>query len=131
MLLSFFLLQVDSTASGTEAQGPGWQMFIMIGVIIVVFYFFMIRPQQKKQKAETKMRESLAKGDRIVTIGGIHGKIVSVDETSILIEVDNGVKLKMEKTAVKPAPVEGADDKTKKWFPAQCATMSRAKRPRL
>ena len=58
-------------------------MFAMIGVIIVVFYFFMIRPQQKKQKAEQKMRESLAKGDRVVTIGGIHGKIVAVDDTTI------------------------------------------------
>ena len=118
MLLSFFLLQASpaATAPVTEAapQGPGYQMFIMIGVIIVVFYFFMIRPQQRKQKAEQKMRESLAKGDRIVTIGGIHGKIVSVDEASILIEVDNGVKLKMDKSAVKPLPAEVVDDKAKK-----------------
>ena len=89
-------------------------MFAMIGVIIVVFYFFMIRPQQKKQKAEQKMRDSLAKGDRIVTIGGIHGKIVAVDDTTILIEVDNGVKLKMEKSAVKPLVVDAVDDKAKK-----------------
>ena len=78
----------------------------------VVFYFFMIRPQQRKQKAEQKMRDSLAKGDRIVTIGGIHGKIVSVEDTTVMIEVDNGVKLKMEKVAVKPL-VE-ADDKSAK-----------------
>jgi preprotein translocase subunit YajC len=118
MLLSFFLLQAQTPATGAPAaeapQGPGYQMFIMIGIIIVVFYFFMIRPQQRKQKAEQKMRENLAKGDRVVTIGGIHGKIVSVDETTILIEVDNGVKLKMEKTAVKPVPAEGTDDKVKK-----------------
>lgn len=121
MFLSFFLLQANPATPGatpvTEApKGPGYEMFIMIGIIIVVFYFFMIRPQQKKQKAEQKMRESLAKGDRIVTIGGIHGKIVSVDEATVLIEVDNGVKLKMEKAAVKPAPAEPTEkvDKTKK-----------------
>lgn len=103
-----------AAAPGTDApKGPGMEMFIMIGVIIVVFYFFMIRPQQKKQKAEKLMMESLQKGDRIVTIGGIHGKIVSIDGATVLIEVDNGVKLKMEKAAVKPAPVEG-DDNTKK-----------------
>jgi preprotein translocase subunit YajC len=116
MLSSFFLLQAQTAAPGAAAPsgGPQWQMFAMIGVIIVVFYFFMIRPQQRKQKAEQKMRDSLTKGDRVVTIGGIHGKIVSVDETTILIEVDNGVKLKMEKTAVKPFVPEAVDDKAKK-----------------
>lgn len=116
MLLSFFLLQgtTPTGTGGTESQpGGSWQMFIMIGVIIVVFYFFMIRPQQRKQKAEQKMRDSLAKGDRVVTIGGIHGKIVSVEDTTALIEVDNGVKLKMEKSALKPAAAE-TDDKAKK-----------------
>jgi preprotein translocase subunit YajC len=121
MLLSFFLLQGAAPAAGAAAAGaaeapagPSYQMFIMIGVIIVVFYFFMIRPQQRKQKAEQKMRESLAKGDRIITIGGIHGKIVSVEDASIMIEVDNGVKLKMEKSAVKPVPAEVVDTKAKK-----------------
>jgi preprotein translocase subunit YajC len=118
MLLSFFLLQVNPGGTGgtpaPEAQkGPGYEMFIMIGVIIVVFYFFMIRPQQKKQKAEQKMRDSLAKGDRVVTIGGIHGKIVSIEDATALIEVDNGVKLKMEKTALKPVMAE-SEDKGKK-----------------
>lgn len=119
MLLSFFLLQAQTAAPAVDpnaSTGPDYKMFIMLGVIVVVFYFFMIRPQQRKQKAELKMRESLTKGDRIVTIGGIHGKIVSVDDTTILIEVDNGVKLKMDKAAVKPVPVEAApaDDKSKK-----------------
>jgi preprotein translocase subunit YajC len=117
MFLSFFLLQAaggGATTTTTDApKGPGMEMFIMIGVIIVVFYFFMIRPQQKKQKAEKLAMESLSKGDRIVTIGGIHGKIVAVEATTVLIEVDNGVKLKMEKSAVKPAPAE-VEDKTKK-----------------
>jgi preprotein translocase subunit YajC len=115
MSLAFFLLQGDTTSTTGGSKGPDFGMFIMIGVIIVVFYFFMIRPQQKKAKAEQKMRDSLAKGDRIITIGGIHGKIVSVEPDSVLIEVDNGVKLKMEKAAIKPAPSEAKpEDKAKK-----------------
>lgn len=109
MLNSIFFLQ----AEGEAPAGGGYQMLIMIGIIIVVFYFFMIRPQQKKQKAETKMRESLGKGDKVTTIGGIHGRIVSVDDLTALVEVDNGVKLKIEKTALKPAGAE-LDDKAKK-----------------
>jgi preprotein translocase subunit YajC len=110
MFLSFFFLDAPAEPQG---QGGGYQMLIMIGLVIAVFYFFMIRPQQRKQKQEQKMRESLGKGDRVVTIGGIHGRIVSVDETTALIEVDNGVKLKMEKAALKPAGAE-LEDKPKK-----------------
>jgi len=80
--------------------GGGSGMFIMIALIIVVFYFFMIRPQQKKQKQMQSFREALKKGDKIVTIGGIHGKITSVDETTFTIEVEDGVKFKIDKAAV-------------------------------
>lgn len=119
MFLNFFLLQAQTAApaagEAAPSSGPNYQMFIMLGVIIVVFYFFMIRPQQRRQKQEQKMRDSLAKGDRVVTIGGIHGKIVAVEDTTILIEVDNGVKLKMDKSAVKPLPAEpAAGDKNAK-----------------
>ncbi len=85
-------------------MGGAWGNFILIGGVIVVFYFFMIRPQQKRQKDERKFREGLAKGDKVMTIGGIYGRIVSVEPTTLLIEVDNGVKLKVDKTAVKAAP---------------------------
>ena len=68
-------------------------------LIIVVFYFFMIRPQMKKAKEQKKFRENIAKGDKIVTIGGIHGKIVELAETTVIIETMSG-KLKMERTAI-------------------------------
>lgn len=74
--------------------------FLPIILIIVVFYFFMIRPQMKKAKEQQKFREAIKKGDRIVTIGGIHGKIVDVAEKTFIIEVEGGVKLKIERTAV-------------------------------
>ena len=80
--------------------GGGISQFIPLILIVVVFYFFMIRPQLKKTKDQKKFRENIAKGDRIVTIGGIHGKIVEVQEKTFLIETEGGHKLKIEKAAV-------------------------------
>lgn len=75
------------------------QQIIMLVLILVVFYFFMIRPQMKKQKELKKFRENLKVGDKVVTIGGIHGKILEVAESTILISVESG-KLRMEKSAI-------------------------------
>jgi preprotein translocase subunit YajC len=72
---------------------------IMLGLILVVFYFFMIRPQMKKQKELKKFRESMGVGDKVVTIGGIHGKILEVAESTILIATESG-KIRLDKTAV-------------------------------
>src|SRR4051812_4842192 len=83
-----------------QPQGGGMQTLIFFLLIIVVFYFFMIRPQMRKAKLERTYREKVQKGDKIVTIGGIHGKIVEVDATTFLIEVDNNVKLRIEKNAI-------------------------------
>lgn len=86
--------------------GGGYGMLLMFGAIIVVFYFFMIRPQQRKQKQEQSFRNSLQKGDKVTTIGGLHGKVVSVDDLTAMVEIDNGVKVKMEKAAIKPIPAD-------------------------
>ena len=74
-------------------------MFIMMGLLFVVMYFFMIRPQQKKAKQAAKFREELAKGDKVITIGGIHGKILDINDRTILIQCEGG-KLLVEKSAV-------------------------------
>mgnify|MGYP002635397014 FL=1 len=74
--------------------------FIMLGLMMVVFYFFMIRPQMKKAKDEKKFRSELAKGQKVVTIGGIHGKISDLKESTVIIDVDNGGKLKIERAAI-------------------------------
>ncbi|HLC82474.1 MAG TPA: preprotein translocase subunit YajC [Bacteroidia bacterium] len=74
--------------------------FLPLVLIIVVFYFFMIRPQLKKTKEQKKFRENIKIGDKIVTIGGIHGKISDVQETTFMITVEGGVKLKIEKSAI-------------------------------
>lgn len=83
-------------------QAPTNQIFsiaLWIG-IIVIFYFFMIRPQQQKQKEQKRFIENLKKGDAVVTIGGLHGRVVSVEGTSVVLEVDRGVKLTFDKTAI-------------------------------
>ena len=73
---------------------------IMMVLLFVVFYFFMIRPQQKKAKDARKFRESLQKGAKVVTIGGLHGKVVDVNDKTVLLEVSDGVKMRFEKSAV-------------------------------
>lgn len=73
---------------------------VMMLAILGVFYFFMIRPQMKKQKELKKFRENLAPGDKIVTIGGIHGKILEVNEDNLLISCEGSSKLRIEKSAI-------------------------------
>ncbi len=83
-----------------EGEGGGLQTLLMFGMIFVVFYFFMIRPQMKKTKEQKKFRESLVKGNKIITIGGVHGKIIDVKENTVTIEVEGGNRLKLEKSAI-------------------------------
>jgi preprotein translocase subunit YajC len=83
-----------------QAPAGGFSNIIFIGAIIIVFYFFMVRPQQKKIKDQKKFRESLAKGVQVVTIGGMHGRIVAVEDTTVVLEVDKGIRLTFEKTAI-------------------------------
>lgn len=83
-----------------ELLGEGGTTLIMFGLMFVVFYLFMIRPQMKKTKEEKEFRSGLKKGDRIVTIGGIHGKIAEVKEATLIIDTGDGGKLKIEKSAV-------------------------------
>ena len=78
----------------------GTSSLIMFGLIFAVMYFFMIRPQIKKQKQEREYRSALKTGDLVVTIGGIYGKVTDVKEDAVVIEVHGGTKLKVSKTAV-------------------------------
>ena len=79
--------------------GDGMSSLIMLGLMVLVFWFFMIRPQMKKQKELRKFREALAKGDHIVTIGGIHGKILEVTDTTVLVQSES-TKIRLDKSAV-------------------------------
>ena len=82
------------------AQGSQWSMWIMLALIFVVMWFFMIRPQRKQQKELQNFRDSLKKGDKVVTIGGIYGTVCEIKEGSVLIEVDNNVKIRVSKQAL-------------------------------
>ncbi|WP_233244201.1 preprotein translocase subunit YajC [Brumimicrobium oceani] len=81
-------------------MGEGGMQLVMLLLILGVFYFFMIRPQMKKQKELKKFRESLAVGDKVVTIGGIHGKVLEIGDTTILLSCEGSAKIRVEKSAV-------------------------------
>jgi preprotein translocase subunit YajC len=81
-------------------SGEGGAMsFLPLILIMVVFYFFMIYPQMKKNKEQKKFRESIGKGDKIVTIGGIHGKILEMNDVTLIIESE-GTRLKIDRTSI-------------------------------
>lgn len=99
MNLLNILLMAPPAGQGTGGGSMASSLIFLV-LIFVVFYFFFIRPQVKRQKEQKKFRESLSKGQKIVTIGGIHGRIVEMQETTCTIEVEGGVKLRIEKSAV-------------------------------
>ncbi|MCC5944800.1 MAG: preprotein translocase subunit YajC [Bernardetiaceae bacterium] len=85
-----------------QADGGGFDpmTIILFGGMFLVLYFFMIRPQQKKQKEQQKFIEALRKGDRVVTVGGVHGEIIDLKEDVITLEVDRGVRIKVNRNFV-------------------------------
>lgn len=97
MMFNLILLQA---AEGTAQQGSQWSFWIMMILIFVVFYFFMIRPQTKKQKELQAQREAMKKGDKVVTAGGIYGEIKEVQETTFIITIAKDVTIKVSKESV-------------------------------
>ena len=102
MLNSIFLLAAQPTAAVAEGaqHQSSWSFWLMMILIFVGFYFFMIRPQQKKQKELQKQRDALTKGSKVVTAGGIYGIVKEVQETTFLIEVAKDVLIKVDKGSV-------------------------------
>ncbi len=88
----------------TEGEGNSLMNFLPLILIVLVFYLFFIRPQMKKSKDQKKFREALAKGDKVVTIGGIHGKILELNEKTVTIDIGNQVKMTLEKSAISADP---------------------------
>lgn len=102
--MDFLFLTLTAATDGATTQNPatsGIMSIVMLVAMVVIFYFFIMRPQKKKQKEEEKMRNNLQIGDEIVTIGGVHGKIVSLKEDSFVMEsiVDKS-KLKFARWAI-------------------------------
>ncbi len=108
------------TAGAAQAAGPTSLAgsFIPLLLIIVIFYFFLIRPQNKKQKETQKMLSALKKGDKVITIGGIHGVVSQVKENTVVIKVDDSCKIEFNRTAIstvltdKPAEPEVKEKKS-------------------
>ena len=93
------ILQVLAQATSPQGGGGYTQIIFFVG-IAVVFYFFMFRPQQKKQKDQKKFLEEIKKGDAVVTIGGLHGKVYSLDDATITLEVDKSTKMVFERSSI-------------------------------
>lgn len=96
------------------SSGGGITSFLPIIGMIVIFYFFFIRPQQRKQKETKKYLEEIKKGEMVVTVGGIHGKIVEVSDTTVLVDVDRGTKLLIEKASISLEASKRLNDKSEK-----------------
>lgn len=100
MNLLSILLQTGGEAAPGLFGGGGTSMIIMMVALFAIMYFFMIRPQQKKQKALQEARNSIKVGDKVVTAGGIHGKVKEVGDTSFVLEIAENVRIKVEKASV-------------------------------
>jgi preprotein translocase subunit YajC len=94
-------LLIAMAPSGAEGGGGGLvSTLIMFAAIFAIFYFMIIRPQQKRAKEREKMLSAVQKGDKVVTSGGLHGVISGLDENTVLLDVGNNVKMKFDKSAV-------------------------------
>ncbi len=109
-MLEFILLMGQASPGGNGGQGNALLSFLPFLLIIVIMYFLMIRPQSKKQKEKQRMLEAMKKGDNVVTLGGIHGKVVGFtdDNKTVIVKVDDNVKLKIDKSAVNAVMPVGA-----------------------
>ena len=96
-------IMLQAAPAATPAGSP-WSSILMIVMLFVVMYFFMIRPQRKQQKELDNFRNSLAKGQKVVTAGGIYGVVKEINERDILMEVDGNVTLRVDKTAIMRDP---------------------------
>jgi preprotein translocase subunit YajC len=114
MSVLFQVLASSGAPAGGSGTGPGFggaggmQSLIFLLLIIVVFYFFMIRPQVRKQKEATNFRNTLKKGDKVATTGGIYGRITDVKESTVTLEIADNVLVKVDKTALIADPGEQA-----------------------
>ncbi|MDR1900418.1 MAG: preprotein translocase subunit YajC [Treponema sp.] len=116
MNVSFFSLLL--AGQQTADAGGGSQNFLVtllpFAAIIAIFYFLIIRPQNKKQKETQKMLSALKKGDRVVTVGGIHGTVQSVREGSVILKIDDNVKVEFNRNAISSVESAAREEKEEK-----------------
>ncbi|MGB0153137.1 MAG: preprotein translocase subunit YajC [Verrucomicrobiales bacterium] len=90
--------------------GGGLGMFVPMILIMVMFYFILIRPQRKQQKAQEQMRKSLGKGDKVVSIGGIHGLVTGMTDKTVSVKVADGISMKFDRSAIASVDPKGGKD---------------------
>ncbi len=91
-----------------------YSFLIMMGGIFVIMYFFMIRPQSKKMREQRDYLSAIQKGDKVITTGGIHGKILNIDDKTVLLEIDTNVKMKIERNGISVEMTKAMHDATTK-----------------
>jgi len=94
------LLHYPILAQAAQDGGGMIQTIILFGLIFVIFYFMIIRPQQKKQKERQKMLDALEKGDKILTAGGIYGTVIGIEDKTVLVQIADNVKVKVDRGSV-------------------------------
>ena len=109
MSMSFIPFLQAGGAASASTSGSLVGSLLPFLLIIVIFYFFLIRPQNKKQKETQKMLDALKKGDKVITIGGIHGTVSSVKENTVIVKVDDDVKLEFNRTAISSVELTEAE----------------------
>lgn len=107
--MNTFTTNFDILLQSSAPGEGGVSFFLLIGGMFLIMYLFMIRPQVKKQKEAKTFREGLKKGDKVVTIGGIHGKVVDMNERTVLLQID-GAKIRIEKSALNPGGESSEED---------------------
>lgn len=98
--MSSLIFVAMAPSQGGSSEGSLISTLVMFGLIIAIFYFLILRPQQKRQKERQKMLEAVKKGDKVVTAGGLHGTVAGLDEKTILLQVSDNVKMKFDRSAV-------------------------------
>jgi preprotein translocase subunit YajC len=106
-VLTFFLMMPQGEQSNAMGQ------LLPLVLIIAIFYFFMIRPQMKKQKEVRQFRDGIQKGDKVLTVGGIYGKVSEIKDTTVLLEIADGVRIKVDKAGLVKDNTDIAADKAK------------------
>lgn len=111
MTLNTILLQAAQSSGGS-----GMTILLMILAMVVIFYFFMIRPQSKQRKEMQKKRDAMKAGDKVVTAGGIHGRVREISENTLIMEIDKGVEIRVNRDSVYPyeEPVKKGEKKAEK-----------------
>ncbi len=98
--MNFYSLTILQAQAGAQGGGSGLTMLLMLALIFVVMWLFMIRPQQKRQKELNSFRDSLKKGDKVVTVGGIYGTVIEVNDNKVMLEIDKDVRIKVDKASL-------------------------------